>query len=502
MSAYILILLNERSRTDFLDELQKLIQPFSNHSILLYFTPSIPEIEAGIPFQFKLFQGNYSGKFKSINHELSIEEYKIDLVLNLSGLDILDERLRKVPEIKSDFFNQLYMQYCPSIINGIVNKENTCSFQVTLRNEVGTVSQLNEGNFKLLNYEYKKALELILLGNVHLLADGIKRFMGGYFGSTIQKEKQFESVNPAKLQVLKRRLNQSKFKHRIRQLFYFDKWNIGIIDAPIEQVALQKGKIWEVNWMKELEGDAYIADPFGFDNKERNPLFFEHYIHKKGNISTINNNYTLENILELPVHLSYPYTFSHDGNWYCLPEQSAANKVELFQINPTSLLLENPIEIISNFQAVDSSIILKDGKWFLFCTDASDKGADIRLHIFIADTLHGPYRAHQKNPVKSDILSARCAGKIFSKDGIFYRPSQNSSVTYGGEIIIQRIEILTESEYLETEINRILPSHLKGNYDRGCHTLSPLGNRTLIDGKRNVFSLRNFFQKLRRKQNA
>jgi hypothetical protein len=502
MSAHILILLNERSRTDFLDELHRLIQPFSQHTILLYFTPSIPEIEVGIPFQFRLFPGNYSGKFKTVNQAVSLDEYQIDLMINLSGLDILDEKLRKLPEIKSDFFSQLYMQYCPVIINGIINQENTCVFQVLLRNEAGKVTQLSKGNFKLLHYNYKKALELIYLGNIHLLVDGIKRFMGGQFGSIIQEEKLFEPVNPVKLQVLKRRLNQNKFKHRILQLFYFDKWNIGIIEAPIEEVALQKGKIWEVSWMKEIEGDAFIADPFGLDLKENNPIYVEYYANKKGIISNINSNDTLETKLELPVHLSYPYTFTHNDKWYCLPEQSASNKIELFQINPTTFLLENPKEIISNFQAVDSSIIHKDGQWFIFCTDASNKGADVRLHIFIADSLLGPYRPHQKNPVKSDIQSSRCAGKIFSKDGIFYRPSQNSGETYGGEIIIQRIEILTESEYSETEINRIKPFHLKGNYNKGCHTISSLGNRTLIDGKRNVFSLRNFFQKLRKKKNA
>lgn len=502
MSANILILLNERSRTDFLDDLHRLIQPFSQHSIILYFTPSMPEIEAGIPFQFRQFQGNYAGKFKSVNHEQSLDAYQIELVINLSGLDILDEKLRSLPEIKSDFFSQLYMQFCPAIIDGIINQQNVCSFQVTLRKESGNVSQLIQGNFKLLNYDYKKALELIFLGNVHLLAAGIKRFMGRQFGGTIQEEKHFEPVNRAKLQVLKRRLNQNKFKHRIRQLFYFDKWNVGIIDAPIEEVALQGGKLWDVNWMKEIEEEAFIADPFGFENSKNETIYVEHYIHKKGNISSINPNSFPERKLELPVHLSYPYTFSHDGKWYCIPEQSAAHKVELFQINPTSYLLENPQVIITDFRAVDPSIILKDGKWYLFCTDASDKGADIRLHIFIAETLHGPYRPHQKNPVKCDIQSARCAGKIFSKDGVYYRPSQNSSGAYGGEIIIQRIEILSESEYSETEINRISPSQLRGNYDRGCHTLSSLGNRTLIDGKRNVFSLRNFFQKLRKKQNA
>lgn len=502
MGAHILILLNERSRTDFLNDLQRLIQPYSPHSMLVYFTPAIPEMEAGIPFQFKQFQGNYTGNFKCINQEPSLDAYQIKLVINLSGLEILDEKLHHLPEIKSDFFSQLYMQFCPALIQGIIQRQNTRSFQITLKHESGKITQLIHGNFKLLNYDYNKALALLFLGNVHLLAAGIKRFFSGQWGPTTESEKLYETFDPAKLQALKRILNQNKFRHRIRQLFYFDKWNIGIIDAPLEEVALERGKKWEVNWIKETDGEVFIADPFGIEVMENKSIFVEYYAHEKGKICTIKNNSSPEINLELPNHLSYPYTFSHAGIWYCLPEQSAADKLALYRIHPTTFLLEDPCEIITGFRAVDPSIIFIDGKWYLFCTDASDKGADVRLHIFIADSLLGPYRPHQKNPVKSDIQSARCAGKIFSKDGIYYRPSQNSSAVYGGEIIIQRIEILSESEYSELEINRITPSQLSGKYNRGCHTLSSLGNSTLIDGKRNVFSLRNFFQKLRKKQNV
>lgn len=502
MSEHILILLNERSRTDFLDDLQQLIHSFSNHSLLLYFTTSSPEIEMGIPFPFRHFPRQYTGRIPVLNSGISRDEFNITLIINLSGQNILDDQLRNIPEIKSDFFSQLYMQYCPAIIHGIIQQHNQCSFAVTLRDKKNTIYQLTKGSFKLLNYDYKKALELIFLGNIRLLADGLKRYFKNQIGNIFDNDSTTESINPAKLHLLKRRLNQNKFKHRIQQLFYSDKWNIGIIDASLEEVALQKDKIWEVKWLEEAKETQFNADPFGCEIDGNHILLFENYINEKGKISSKINAEEIRSKLELPIHLSYPYTLFYEGSWYCLPEQSASNKLEVFQIHPTTYQLEHPVEILSNFKAVDPSLILKDEKWYLFCTDASDKGADVRLHIFIADTLTGPYRPHQKNPVKTDISSARCGGKIFTHEGIIYRPSQDSSETYGGEIVIQRIDLLTEEKFSETEINRIQPSHLQGKYNKGCHTLSSLGKRTLVDGKRDIFSFRNFFQKFRKKQNA
>ncbi|MBK9637308.1 MAG: hypothetical protein IPO63_05675 [Bacteroidetes bacterium] len=502
MSAHILILLNERSRTDFLDELQQLIHSFSNHSLLLYFTPSSPDIEIGIPFPFRHFPGNYAGKIPLLNAGIPKNEYNITLLLNLSGQEILDDQWRNIPEIKSDFFSQLYMQYCPAIIHGIIQQHNRCTFSVTLKDENNALFLLTKGTFKLLDYDYKKALELIFNGNIQLLADGIKRYFKNQKENLVDKESVIESLHSQKFHLLKRRLNQNKFKHRYRQLFYHDTWNIGIIDSPIEEVALQKDKIWEVKWLEEEKGNDFNADPFGCEIEGNHILLFENYINGKGKISSKKNAEEIKLQLELPIHLSYPYTLFFEGRWYCLPEQSASNKLEIFQVHPTTYQLENPVEILSHFKAVDPSLILKDEKWYLFCTDASDKGADVRLHIFIADSIFGPYRPHQKNPVKTNISSARCGGKIFTHDGLFYRPSQDSSRTYGGEIVIQRIDLLTEENFSETEINRIQPSHLQGKYGKGCHTLSSLGNRTLVDGKRDIFSFRNFFQKFRKKQNA
>jgi hypothetical protein len=106
--------------------------------------------------------------------------------------------------------------------------------------------------------------------------------------------------------------------------------------------------------------------------------------------------------------------------------------------------------------------------------------------------------------VKCDLRSARPAGPLFIMDGALYRPAQDCSVTYGGAVVINRVERLTPEEFVERPVRRLAPA-TQGPYPHGLHTLSGAGNVTLVDGKRHVlsaasvtFRLRRFSQRLTR----
>jgi hypothetical protein len=51
---------------------------------------------------------------------------------------------------------------------------------------------------------------------------------------------------------------------------------------------------------------------------------------------------------------------------------------------------------------------------------------------------------------------------------------------------------LTTEIFEEIPVNRITPDMLTGPYKEGVHTLSPLGNKTLIDAKRKKRTLQPF----------
>jgi hypothetical protein len=109
------------------------------------------------------------------------------------------------------------------------------------------------------------------------------------------------------------------------------------------------------------------------------------------------------------------------------------------------------------------------------------------LFIFHAAALRGPWLPHAANPVKCDLRSARPAGPLFLMGEDLCRPAQDCSVTYGGAVVVNRIERLTPTEFVERPFARLTPA-TRGPFPDGLHTLSAAGNLTLVDGKRHVTS--------------
>jgi hypothetical protein len=59
-------------------------------------------------------------------------------------------------------------------------------------------------------------------------------------------------------------------------------------------------------------------------------------------------------------------------------------------------------------------------------------------------------------------------------------------VSYGGGIVITRIESLTPTAFSEVVVARVAPPD-SGRYRDGIHTLAAAGDRTLVDGRRDTF---------------
>jgi hypothetical protein len=97
-----------------------------------------------------------------------------------------------------------------------------------------------------------------------------------------------------------------------------------------------------------------------------------------------------------------------------------------------------------------------------------------------------------------DIRSARPAGTPFIFENVLYRPAQDCSVTYGGRVAVNRVVRLTPDEFVEETVCHVEPD-AGGRYNAGLHTLSGVGDLTLVDGKRYMFDRRFFIGRLREK---
>jgi hypothetical protein len=137
--------------------------------------------------------------------------------------------------------------------------------------------------------------------------------------------------------------------------------------------------------------------------------------------------------------------------------------------------------LLENFPAVDSTVFQHGDLYWLLCSPQEKSGS--HLHAFYAREPFGPWVPHPSNPVKIDIRGARPAGPPFVVDGALYRPAQDSSRTYGGRVVINRVVALSPTEFAEVPHAHVGPEK-DGPFGEGLHTVSFAGDYCVIDGKR------------------
>lgn len=180
-----------------------------------------------------------------------------------------------------------------------------------------------------------------------------------------------------------------------------------------------------------------------------------------------------------PSHLSYPHLVQDRDDLYMLVESYEAGGLGLWQIDAAYHL--HFVKLLLPRPAIDATLYNDGTRWWLFCTFFDD-APNTNLHLFHASSLIGQWHAHPHNPIVRAKCSARPAGPLFQVGADLIRPSQDSSVTYGGQLIFNRVERLTPCDYAETRIRVVVPQ--SDYYCDGIHTIVGAGDYTIIDGKR------------------
>jgi hypothetical protein len=244
--------------------------------------------------------------------------------------------------------------------------------------------------------------------------------------------------------------------------------------------------------------DRIWADPFPIVHQGRHFIFLEEllFARSKGHISVLefdaNGAPTRpREVLRTENHLSYPFLLSWKGETFMIPESARADDnpetagsrgVPVFRANRFPDEWVQDSVMLEGLEAFDPTLVEISGVWWLFCTQA-EPGASTwdELHLFHAPTPFGPWTPHRRNPVKSDVRSARPAGRPYRHNGAWYRPAQNCSVRYGYGLSINRIDTLTPTEYREVEVASILPDWAPDLI--ATHTLNAAGRLTVTDAR-------------------
>ena len=299
----------------------------------------------------------------------------------------------------------------------------------------------------------------------------------------------FSCDAPSNLTVLKAITSHvSRFVHdRIADRYYFDQWVMAYKFASTER-SFDDG-FADYRWLLPPKERSW-ADPFPVQNGGEYFLFFEEFLYRANRghlcVAAVDENGLKEDpktILKTDYHLSYPFIFSWKGEWYLIPEAQGANRIDVYKFDCFPYRVSYYKTVMNNVKAADPTLVEVDGRWWMFVAIASRGTWNVdELWLFYADQPFGPWVPHRKNPIKSDVRSARPAGKLFMRQGKYYRPAQDCSHAYGYAIRLQEIKVLSETSYVEQEAEVILPNWSPDIV--GTHTLNAAGALTVIDARR------------------
>jgi hypothetical protein len=206
---------------------------------------------------------------------------------------------------------------------------------------------------------------------------------------------------------------------------------------------------------------AFVADPFIIRDRDNWLMFFEifNYQQQRGEIAFASSadGYSWDYqhiILSEDFHLSYPYVFEFESNWYMIPESCAAKSVRLYQATKFPEQWKFVSEILVGRRFVDASILHFDNVWWLFVgVEPADGEPCDAMRLYYADRLDGDWVEHPMSPIVTDSLEiSRPAGRIRQIENRLIRFAQDCTVTYGYNVWAIQIARLTKDEYLESPI--------------------------------------------------
>ncbi len=233
----------------------------------------------------------------------------------------------------------------------------------------------------------------------------------------------------------------------------------------------------------------FYGDPFIVEHERKTFLFLEDYRYLTRMARLIcceldENGKVIETrpILQPPYHVSYPQVLKIDGEHYMIPETGAAMRLELYRAVrfPWEWKLEKIL--MSGFAFQDPTHAVINGRHWIFSGGSSTgvRGQYDELHLFHAPTIHDRFRPHPGNPVKTDLSSARPAGRLLMDGESIIRPAQDCSRWYGCGIKFMRIDAIDEFRYSEQLVGEPPDAWLPDGY-MGPHTYNESAHFEVID---------------------
>lgn len=237
----------------------------------------------------------------------------------------------------------------------------------------------------------------------------------------------------------------------------------------------------------------WYADPFLVEDGQKTWLFAELYdrLRLKGILAccelTANGAGKWRVILDEPFHLSYPFVFRKNDQWYMIPESLGAKRIILYRATEFPWKWEKA-ETLAPIGAVDSTLLqTSDGSYLV--TSVVENGVGRLAVLKLDDSFSSASLlavADEENP------NTRSAGGIISHNGILIRPTQDCTAGYGAALNFMKILSFGETGLREELMCKVLPGDITINgvtAPEGIHTYNCTGTFEVIDHKEYEFGL-------------
>jgi hypothetical protein len=236
-----------------------------------------------------------------------------------------------------------------------------------------------------------------------------------------------------------------------------EQWTIGIYrsSSPFKFNALQRwiNPLFRAENVTDVPAE-FVADPFLIKEGPTWNLFFEVYNNDthQGDLAVATSKntwvWTYEKIiLDEPFHLSYPYVFKADDEYYLIPESFEANSIRLYKADQFPTQWSYIKTLVEGRDYVDNSIVYYNGRWWLFSSVTSND----TLYLHYADELTGPWREHPQSPiVTGDVHKSRPSGRLLVYENKLYRFTMDINPPVGThQVMAYEITVITPESYSE-----------------------------------------------------
>jgi hypothetical protein len=261
----------------------------------------------------------------------------------------------------------------------------------------------------------------------------------------------------------------------IKASLYIDKklspWYIGYGFAT--DILNLRNNIGE-HFLDEIENTGehdfhFLADPFIIQNDKGIYIFVERVEHGYGKISCFLINPVdfskiefLGDVLDLKRHISYPFVFNFNSEYYMIPESIRLGKVILFTTEKTNFPYDWKEErILINEKVKDSTLLINEDCIFLFGQ------IENALYVWTAKDLKSEFKK-DKLPLLVGSES-RPGGRILDINGEKYIPIQNNSLGYGTKLVLYQIIIKNNKITLKRNVEILYPSEKIQKFSHGMH---------------------------------